>query len=150
MFEPYVMAVRAGQTFYVLNSDPELHNLHFTPRLNPERNIAQSRQGQLDTFVFNKPELFIRIKCDVHPWMFAYVSALPHAHFTVTGTNGVFALPYRLPPGRYTLAAAHLKVGRMEQEIVVEPGRTPSPVRFEFGFDPTRQSQTPLVVGAQP
>jgi hypothetical protein len=65
----------------------------------------------------------MRIKCDVHPWMFAYVSALEHPFFAVTDANGNFTFPLALPPGRYLIAATHLKAGESVQEIEAEqPG----------------------------
>jgi len=131
MFEPYVFGLQTGQTLQVRNSDPEFHNIHIMPRLNPEHNIAQSRKGQVNSFVFKKPESFFRIKCDVHPWMFAYGSVVEHPFFSVTDTNGVFRLPSGLPAGRYMLTAAHLKAGTLAQEFDFRPGE---PKAFAFQF----------------
>jgi hypothetical protein len=131
MFEPYVMAVVAGQRFQVRNSDPVLHNLHFTPKLNRERNIAQARKGQIDSFVLPQPELFVRIKCDVHPWMFAYVSALDHPYFCVTDTNGFFQIPAGFAPGRYRVSADHLKTAPQVQEVELRGGERQS-LHFEL------------------
>src|SRR5262249_17131393 len=141
MFEPYVFGLQTGQTLRVRNSDPELHNLHFTPRFNPERNIAQGRKGQLDSFTFAKPELFLRIKCDVHPWMFAYGCVVEHPFFSITDTNGAFRLPPGLPGGRYTLTAAHLKAGTLAQEFEFRPGE-PRAFAFQFMVPEATQAQS--------
>ncbi|MGH8248433.1 MAG: hypothetical protein ACREUU_18595, partial [Gammaproteobacteria bacterium] len=100
IFEPYVFGLQTGQSLQVRNSDSEFHNVHFTPRLNPESNIAQPGKGQVNSFVFRKPEIFLRIKCDVHPWMFSYGCVVEHPFFSVTDTNGAFRLPAGLPAGR--------------------------------------------------
>jgi len=122
VFEPYVLGVETNQTLFIRNFDPELHNLHFLPRLNRERNIAQPSGAPPVLFTIAKPELFIRIKCDVHPWMFPYVSVFDHPYFAVTDTNGEFRLPPALPSGKYVVTATHLKAGAVSQEITVRRG----------------------------
>ena len=140
MFEPYVFALQTGQTLQVRNSDPEFHNVHIAPRLNPEHNIAQTRKGQVNSFVFKKPEIFLGIKCDVHPWMFSYGCVVEHPFFSVTDTNGVFRLPPGLPAGHYTLTAAHLKAGTLTQEFEFRPGE-PRGFSFQFLVPETTQAQ---------
>lgn len=119
MFEPYVTSVQMTQPLHVRNSDPLLHNLHFTPKLNPARNIGQPRQGQVTAFLFERPETMIRIKCDVHPWMFAYVTVAPHPFVAVTDAAGEFRLPPGLPAGQYQITAQHLKSGRVTRDVTV-------------------------------
>jgi hypothetical protein len=148
VFEPYVIAVIAGQPFRIRNSDPELHSVHATPRHNREFNFGQARQGQIDQKVFTKPELFIRLKCDVHPWMFAYVSVLDHPFFAVTDTNGFFALPAGIPPGRYRLNAVHLKAGEQAQDVELLPGEQ-KVVNLQFKMDRAARPQ-PRVARAEP
>ncbi len=140
MFEPYVFGLQTGQTLQIRNSDPEFHNVHIMPRLNPEHNIAQSRKGQVNSFVFKKSETFLGIKCDVHPWMFSYGCVVEHPFFSVTDTNGVFGLPPGLPAGRYTLTAAHLKAGTLTQEFEFRPGE-PRAFSFQFMVPETTQAQ---------
>src|ERR1051325_10168272 len=88
-FEPYVLGVQAGQPFLIRNSDPGLHNVHALPKpgsSNREFNFGMPLRGQVLTRSFPSPELFIRFKCDVHNWMFAYVSVVDHPFFSVTDT----------------------------------------------------------------
>jgi hypothetical protein len=144
MFEPYVFGVQTNQKFFVQNSDPELHNLHFTPRLNRERNIAQPAGKRLLEFNFPKPEPFIRIKCDVHPWMFAYVSVVEHPFFAVTDTNGLFRLPTGFPAGRYVVTAMHLKAGTLSQEVILAPGEQKA-IEFQFAVPGTFTPQSRVV-----
>jgi hypothetical protein len=124
-FEPYVLGVQAGQPFQIRNSDPGLHNVHAQPKpgsSNREFNFGMPLRGQVVTRSFPSPEQFIKFKCDVHNWMFAYVSVVDHPFFAVTDTNGLFRLPSGLPSGRYVLAAGHLKAGETTQEITVGHG----------------------------
>lgn len=134
MFEPYVSGVVAGQIFQIRNSDPVMHSVHNTPKVvgNREYNIAQGTQGQVDSFAFSNAEMNSRIKCDVHPWMFAYVSVFDHPYFAVTDTNGFFQLPAQIPAGNYVIGASHLKLGtELTKEITLKEGEQRS-IQFEF------------------
>jgi hypothetical protein len=117
-FEPYVMGLVTGQKFIVRNSDPVLHNIHATPKINKEFNVAQPTKGQTMEKSFDKSEVLVRMKCDVHPWMFAYIGVVDHPYFAVTDKDGSFKIS-NLPAGKYTLEAVHLKAGKKEQELTV-------------------------------
>jgi plastocyanin len=131
-FQPYVLGVRAGQAVTFRNTDAMLYNVHVTPKAagNREWNISFPARGMSAERKFDVPELFIRVKSQVHPWMFAYVSVLEHHWFAVTDANGWFALPPGLPPGRYVVAAHHLKAGEQTMEAVVSEANEPVTLRF--------------------
>jgi hypothetical protein len=131
MYEPYVMGVVTGQKFKIRNSDALLHNVHATPKPasgNPEFNFAQPVKGQVNEKQFDKPEVLVRIKCDVHPWMFGYVGAVEHPYFAVSGKDGTYKIA-NVPDGKYSIIAYHLKAhgaanpGVMK-EIEVKGGTT--------------------------
>lgn len=124
LFEPYVFGLQTGQPLRIRNSDPILHNVHAAPRVNRGFNLGLPRQGQEVEKRFTHAEVFVRLKCDVHPWMFAYVGVVAHPFFAVTDTNGSFRLPPFLPPGSYTLAAHHPKAGEITQHIRVNAGES--------------------------
>lgn len=145
LFHPYVMAVQTGEPFDIRNSDPEMHNLHFTPRPgggNPERSVVQLR-GRVNTFALHQPELFLRLKCDVHPWMFAYVNVLPGPFFSLTDKDGAFQIPTGLPPGRYTMVARHQRAGEMTREIVVH-GLEPQRLDFQLAVPENFSGRAPV------
>ena len=121
-FEPYVQGVMTGQKIRFRNSDPFMDNIHAIPSPgseNREFDIGLPIQGGVAERSFPRPEIFVKIKCDVHPWMFAYIAVVEHPYFTVTDKEGNFQLPFRLPHGTYTLAAKHLKAGELTQKISV-------------------------------
>ena len=132
-YVPYVAGTQTGQSIWVRNSDPVLHNVHPTPAVagNREYNRAHLPKSPDLEFSWSKPELFLRFKCDVHPWMFAYVSVVDHPFFAVTDTNGLLRMPAP-PPGRYEIAAVHRKAGTNVQTIVIEPGKD---LAVEFTLD---------------
>ena len=129
-YVPQIIAVQTGQKIEIKNSDPVLHNVHDLPTVagNKEQNMAQLPGGADLTFSFSKPEEFLKFKCDVHPWMFAWVSVFDHPYFAVSGKDGTFKIA-NVPAGKYTLKAAHRKAGVATQEIEVKDGE-PTKVNF--------------------
>jgi plastocyanin len=120
-YAPYVSAVQTGQKIAVKNSDALLHNVHPTPTVsgNKEENKAQLPKGPDLNFTYANAESFLRFKCDVHPWMFAYVSVVDHPYFAVTGKDGKFKIG-NVPPGKYTLVATHRKGAPTGVEQAIE------------------------------
>jgi len=108
MYDPYVLGVVTGQKFKVKNSDSELHNVHATPKLNKEFNFGQPVKDQVNEKSFDQAEVLVRIKCDVHPWMFAYMGVVDHPYFAITDKEGNFKIA-GVPDGKYTIVAYHLK-----------------------------------------
>ncbi|MGA2243496.1 MAG: DUF2012 domain-containing protein [Verrucomicrobiota bacterium] len=119
LYAPQILAVQTGQKVVVKNSDPCVHNVHTSPTANPEANQVQMPNGPDLTFTFDKPEPFLKFKCDVHPWMFAWVSVFDHPYFAISGPDGKFTIK-NVPPGKYTLEAAHRKLGTQTAEIEVK------------------------------
>ena len=120
---PHVFGLRAGQPLAILNSDPTLHNIHAVPTINPQFNLAMPKQGMRVTKTFAKNEVMVKIKCDVHSWMAAYVGVLDHPYFAVSATDGAFDIG-PLPPGTYEIEAWHEKLGTMTQTVTVGENAT--------------------------
>jgi plastocyanin len=121
-YVPSILAVQTGQKITVKNSDPVMHNVHSVPTVagNPEENKGQM-QGSADlVFSMPKAENFVKFKCDVHPWMFAWVTVVDSPYFAVTGNDGSFTIK-DVPPGKYKVVAMHRKGAPtgVEKEIEV-------------------------------
>jgi hypothetical protein len=122
LYVPSILAVQTDQKIVVKNSDPVLHNVHDVPAEgsgNKEKNEAQLPNGPDLTFSFAKPENFLKFKCDVHQWMFAWVSIFDHPYFAVSGKDGSFKIA-NVPPGKYKIQAAHRKPGTVNPEVEVK------------------------------
>jgi hypothetical protein len=122
-FVPHVATLVAGQILLARNSDDTLHTVHSHSRLNREFNKPQSQKGQADPIrLLRKPEV-VRIGCDAHDWMVAYVHVFEHPCAAVSGVDGTYAIG-GIPPGTYTVQAWHEVLGTQSLEVRVLPGET--------------------------
>jgi plastocyanin len=120
VYTPYVAGAQTGQTIAFRNSDPVLHNVHPTPTTegNKEYNKAQLPNGPDLKFSWDNPEIFLRVKCDVHPWMFTYIGLLEHPFHSVSNKKGEFKIK-DVPAGDYVVEAYHRKLGKLTKEVKV-------------------------------
>lgn len=123
IFEPHVVVARTGQKVIFKNDDPVLHNVRSESKINRPFNIAQPIQGMTTTKIFEKPEVGIRLRCDVHFWMASFISILDHPFYAVTGDDGSYQIK-DLPAGTYTIELWHEKLGTQTAEITVADGET--------------------------
>ena len=129
-YSPHVAGIQVGQALQIINSDATLHNVNAKPSINRPFNIAQPVKDMKTEKKFTKPEIMVRFKCNVHPWMNAYLGVVDHPYFAVTGENGSFAVP-GLPDGSYVLEAWHETYGTQTQSVTVAGGKAAS---IEFSF----------------
>lgn len=129
-YTPHVVAVQAGQPLKVRSSDPTLHNVHYVPQLNRAANLSMTSPGAEKTVQFDQAE-FVRLKCDVHPWMTGWVGVFEHPFFTVTRETGEFEIK-GIPAGTYTLVAWHELYGTRKQTVIVADDQ-PVEQTFTFG-----------------
>src|SRR5438552_330149 len=120
-YHPYVFAVQTNQKIMAKNSDPVLHNVHSMPAApgNKEDNKAQMPNGPDLPFVFPTAETFLRFKCDVHPWMFAYACVVDHPYFAVTDKDGKYTIK-NVPDGKYTMEVYHRKAAPASAPVTAE------------------------------
>ena len=115
-FVPRVILVPVGGTVEFLNSDRLLHNLHSASKDNPTFNRTQPR-GRAIPIAFAKPEI-VRVDCDLHSWMRAWVVVADHPFYALTGEAGEFELP-SVPPGKYTLQIWQETLGIATRAVTV-------------------------------
>lgn len=129
-YNPHVLALMTGQRLQVANSDQTTHNINAAPKRNRRWNESQSAGASPFTEEFVRAEIGIPVKCNVHPWMKAYISVFSHPYFQVTGEDGSFKID-NVPPGTYTLTAWHELYGVKEQNITIKEKREQT-VAFTF------------------
>ena len=130
-YTPHVFGLQVNQTLEVRNSDATLHNVHGQPPQEKEFNLGMPIQGMKLNRKFTQPEIMVKFKCDVHPWMNAYAGVLPHPFFSVTGETGTYEIK-NLPAGSYVIEAWHEKYGTKTQNVTVDEAGTQA-VDFSFG-----------------
>ena len=129
-YVPHVVGVQVGQTLNVRSSDDTMHNVHYKPDRNAAGNLTMTRPGADKQVTFAAPE-FIRVKCDVHRWMTAYVGVFDTPFFAATGVDGTFEIK-GLAAGNYTLVAWHELYGRQQQPLTVADETKPVEATFRY------------------
>ncbi len=132
-FEPLVGVAYVGGDFVVKNSDPIFHNTHLGLRIERRErtlyNLAMPKQGMVIKKPVKKPGL-VKVSCDAHSWMRAYLFASEHPYVSVTDKDGQFEMP-DLPPGKYALWVWHEGLGEMKRPFEVTAGKT-TEISIEF------------------
>lgn len=118
VFIPHVLAVSAGASVDLLNSDNVMHNLHSWSIKNPGFNEGVSGGGKI-TKKFDIPEV-IKITCDVHKWMSSFIVVKANPYFAVTDENGRFKIE-NVPAGSYKIEAWQEKLGKKTGDVTVKP-----------------------------
>lgn len=127
-YVPHVLGLQVGQKLHIKNADPVTHNVHSFAKKNKAFNSSQQSGGKDIEQTFDKEEVLMQIKCDIHGWMSTYVGVVEHPFFAVTKADGSFEIP-NLPVGEYTLSAKHEALGLQKTQIKVTEGGT-----FETSF----------------
>lgn len=121
-YAPHVVAIQTNQEVWVQNDDSVTHSVHPMAHVNQEWNRSQPPGTPPVVMHFSQPE-FIRVRCELHPWMNGVLGVFKNSHHAVTDSNGAFTLP-NLPPGKYTITAWHETYGTQTAEVVVGPGES--------------------------
>ena len=117
-YSPKVFGIMVKQPLEITNSDDTLHNVHAVPTAGQGFNLGMPIKGMKLKKTFDKPEVMVKIKCEVHPWMAAYAGVLEHPYYAVTGEDGA-AVIKDLPAGEYTIEIWHEKYGTQTQKVTV-------------------------------
>src|SRR3990172_2662461 len=132
-FVPHVQAASVGQFVLLKNTDPILHTAHaFCAGGQPQFNIGLYR-GRTSRKPLVSPGV-VKILCEVHPWMSAYIVVTDHPYHAVADAYGEYLIG-DIPAGNYRLKAWHESLGSEEKQIEVKAGGSLN-IDFIFNLKP--------------
>ncbi|MBI5280634.1 MAG: DUF2012 domain-containing protein [Candidatus Solibacter usitatus] len=117
VFTPHVLPVVVGTTVKFQNSDPVQHNVFTPSKAGNKFNLGTWPKGESKAYTFDKLGE-VRLLCNVHPEMEAWVIVTPNPYFAKTGPDGSYSIA-NVPAGKYTLKVWHEKLKFAQQEIEV-------------------------------
>ena len=135
-FVPHVLVVPAGEQFFTGNRDGILHNIHTRGETNRPINKAQPGFVEKLSMTLRYPGI-VRVECDVHDWMRAWIVVAAHPYYAVTESDGSFALE-AVPPGTYTLQVWHEHLGTLSREVTVLAG---AEAKVDLEYPPGRVAE---------
>jgi hypothetical protein len=131
LYTPRVIGARVGQMLEVRNNDELLHNVHSSSARGNSFNFSEPKAGMVQQFKLKDEEIMLRIGCDVHKWMTAYVGVVNNSYFAVSNTAGMYAID-NVPAGTYSLQAWHEQYGTKSQTVRIAPGSTSAVVEITY------------------
>jgi plastocyanin len=133
-YKPHVLGVMVNQDIQITNSDPTQHNIHFTPKSNPDWNQSQPNGAPPLMHKLKQSEVLVPVKCNQHPWMKSYIGVLKHPFFAVSAEDGSYTIK-GVPPGTYTVVAWHEggATGSEKTMQVTVPASGSAKADFAFG-----------------
>ena len=118
-YSPRILALQKGERLRVKNNDPKLHIPHSYHEDRTVFNLSLPFKGTtIDATPRIRQAGLLKVVCDTHAWMLAYIHVFDHPYFAVTDERGMFTIS-NLPPGTYVLKAWHEDAGVRSQEIIV-------------------------------
>jgi plastocyanin len=130
-FTPHVQTASVGQFVLLKNTDPILHTAHaYFASGQPHFNVGLY-PGRTSRKPLVTPGV-VKILCEVHPWMSAYIIVTEHPYHAVTDTYGEYLIG-DVPAGSYRLRAWHESLGTEDKTVEVKPGAS---LNIDFIFNP--------------
>ena len=120
-FVPHVQAGMTGQSYEVRNSDPIMHNTHLKMEDHTLLNIIMPAQGKNIKKDIRDSGL-IKIKCDVHKFMYGWLVATENPYFAVTDQDGKFKIS-DIPPGKYKIKSWQEGISMEDKDVTITPGK---------------------------
>lgn len=127
-YAPHVMAMMKDSVLKIHSSDPINHNLHSYSFDNDPVNVMFLPNKDDYELELEEPEI-VKVECDLHGWMTAWIIVTDNSFFDISGKEGTFNIS-DLPPGKYTINAWHEVLGSKSQTVTVTEGD--SEINFDF------------------
>ncbi len=118
-FVPHVIAIQVGTTIDFPNNDQTYHNV-FSLSRTKTFDLGRYAAGRSKSVTFDRPGI-VRVFCDIHSHMSAFVVVFNHPYFRVTDVDGRYRID-NVPPGTYTIVGWYEGEARVQRSITVTPG----------------------------
>jgi len=118
-FVPHVLAITVGTVVDFPNSDRIYHNVFSLSKTRPF-DLGRYAAGRSKSVKFDRPGI-VRVFCDIHSHMNAFILVFDHPFFALTDTDGRYRID-NVPPGPYNLVAWNEGVSTGPQPVVVPEG----------------------------
>lgn len=136
---PTVVAIQAGQSIVVRNSDLTFHNVrlafHQAGTLDKGSNLenmGQAGNGEEWVRELRSPGIY-RLECDIHRWMKAWIVVHEGVHVAVSRQGGSYAVERALPDGEYVVSAWHPRFSKaLTRTVQVVNGSATADFTFDF------------------
>ena len=127
-YEPHVLAMPVDSELKIHTSDPVNHNIHTYSFDNDPINIMFTPNQEAYSQEMEEAEI-IKVECDLHSWMTAWVVVTPNSYFAISSDDGSYEVP-DVPPGKYRLTAWHETLGSLTKDVNIKD----ETVRINFDF----------------
>lgn len=122
VFTPHVLVIKRNGKVEFKNSDEVTHNVHLVAKKNPSPNIITQPKGS--TSYSPRFEEIIKVTCDIHPWMSAYLVVSNNPLYTkLTNEDGKFEIK-DIPEGKYKISFWHEQLGEITKDVEIKAGET--------------------------
>ena len=133
-FVPHLLAITVGTTVDFPNSDRTYHNVFSLSRPRPF-DLGRYAAGRSKSITFDRPGI-VRVFCDIHSHMSAFILVFAHPFFAVTAGDGTYRID-GIPPGSYTVKVWNEVLARQSRTVTVGDGDS------EVDFVLSREQELP-------
>ena len=119
VFIPHILAVQSGTRVDFPNSDVIYHNVFSFSKVK-RFDLGRYPKGQSRSVILDRVGL-VRVFCEIHSHMSAFVMVLPRPYFDTTDASGTYRIS-KIPPGRYHVVVWNDQFRSARREVVLESG----------------------------
>ncbi len=131
-FVPHVLAITVGTTVDFPNSDHTYHNVFSLSKTRPF-DLGRYASGHFKSVRFDRPGI-VRVFCDIHSHMSAFILVFGHRYYAVTDEDGRYRID-DVPPGTYTVVVWNELTPQLSKQVTVPGDGGTVELDFTLGQD---------------